>query len=176
MIAWDYVETKQPPGITTHIHSSTVMSVHCFQLLKTTGKAPRINSVQMSVWGVRRQLVRRNLGSHVMMKLHHIKPLLCLNYLFYAAGCERTKAVVYWGGKNLGCLDESPFTLLWTSGWLYVCHTWKEIYSPKCLFPTVKASVRTVLVSGPGMVYIHSVPQQAGKCQKLHRLSGWTHF
>ena len=59
----------------------------------------------------------------------------------------------------------------------YMCVTHeKKSIRPKCLFPTVKASVRAVLVSGAGMVYIHSVPQQAGKCQNLQRLSGRTHF
>lgn len=37
-------------------------------------------------------------------------------------------------------------------------HAWKEIYSPKCLFPTAKASVRAALVTGLGMLYVHLVP------------------
>lgn len=49
---------------------------------------------------------------------------------------------------------------------LHVWHAWKETYTPECLFPVVKVPVRAVLVTAPGTVYIHSVPQHAGKCQK----------
>lgn len=73
-------------------------------------------------------------------------------------------------GQILGWFDESPLpTVLnrWMTVYVCVCvmHE-KKIYSPKCLFPTVTASVRADMVSDPGAVYIHSVPEQAGKCPK----------
>lgn len=49
------------------------------------------------------------------------------------------------------------------------------MYSPKCVFPTVKASVGAVLVSDPGTLHVHSGPDQAGKCQNLPCLSEWSH-
>lgn len=53
-----------------------------------------MNLLATNVCGVSRQLVMRNLGTN-MMELHHKKPLLCVNYHVYAAGCAKTKAMVY---------------------------------------------------------------------------------
>ena len=43
---------------------------------------------------------RLSYDHHHMMKLHRIKSLVYLNYLFYTAGSATTKAVVHWEGKK----------------------------------------------------------------------------
>lgn len=111
--------------------------------------------VTLCVTGVKIEHITRNLWRNVIAEI--------INYPFCLSSNARTKTI--FRHRKKPWIDESPFTLFSTSGWLHVCHAWREIHSPKCSFPTVRASVGAAVVSSPSVVCLHSVAWQAGKCQ-----------
>lgn len=70
--------------------------------------------------------------------------------------------------ENPGWWGESSFTAFWTSGWLHVCHTWREMNLLEC-FSHSEGSCQLLWPAGPGLVTIQS---WAGRWW----LSGWSHF
>lgn len=132
----------------------------------------RHESISTNVYPTSRKAAcQRILESNIMLESASRLALIIPKYLFYAAIRGRNKQ--RFTEEDGSMSHRSPCSR--SSGWLHVCHAWKEIFSPKCLFPTAKASVRPVLGSDPGMVHIHFGPLTGWQMPKPRRLSGPTH-